>query len=415
MLNALYTLGVRAYTTAIALTAPLSSKARKWRDGRTDLFRQLEAAAAGRTGWIWMPCASLGEFEQGREVLEALRAQHPGRPVLVTFFSPSGFEVRKNYTQADLVAYLPADTPSNARRFLDLFRPALVIWVKYEFWLNFLWEINRREIPAVLVAARLASAGPYFSGVLKPLYVRGFQAFSRIFTQDQATADLIQAAIPSARVTVAGDTRYDRVIATANRFSPIAEVEAFTAGRFTVVCGSTWPACEEVILGEWERLRALGVKLIFAPHEIHRDRIRAWVEKYPADSCIFSEGMEPEKSILWVDSIGLLSRLYAYGKAAYVGGGFGSAGLHNILEPAVYGIPVMFGPRHQKFPEAGELLAAGGAVEITGASQFAGHIAGWIAQPALQQVKGGAAGEFVKTRAGATRTILEEMAEARFL
>ncbi|MDX2282833.1 MAG: glycosyltransferase N-terminal domain-containing protein [Bacteroidia bacterium] len=409
-MRVLYEWLIRLYGLILRLAAGFHPRARAWAEGR----RSWEAGFHGLPGSgrrIWMHCASLGEFEQGRNLLDALRARHPDAMLLVTFFSPSGFEVRRDYPAASRVAYLPLDTRRNVRRVLDLVQPDLVIFVRYEFWFNLLWELDRRQIPAVLIAARLRPGHAYLSPWLRPAFADACRAYRRVFAQDAFTEAAFASLCGPDRTEQCADTRYDRV--AANRDTPWTDEAAaqLRAGRFCLVGGSVWPPDVELILEAWARLREqLPLALILAPHEIHPEEIGRWIARFPEESIRYSEraGLGPQHRILWVDNIGLLARLYRYADAAWVGGAFGT-GLHNVLEPAAYGCPVFFGPRWQRFPEAGELIAAGGAQSIGSAEALAGRLAAWATDPeplaGIRRINE----QHIQSRTGATARMLAWM------
>ncbi len=402
----LYSALIWFYTQAIRTAALWNSKARLWVRGRKDWQKSLTNQLQGRKGWIWLHAASLGEFEQGREIIEAIRRHHPELPLLVTFFSPSGYEIRKNYAGAEVVCYLPADTAAHARQFLDLVQPALVFWVKYDFWLHFLRELASRNIPTLLIAARPTTNNFYLSGPVKQLFAQGFKAFRAVFTQDEASKVLWQKAFPEQVVEAAGDPRFDRVSATRDRFSELPDIAAFCKGRKVLVAGSTWPVCEHMIREAWPELsQDPSFALIIVPHEIHPDAIDAAVNALPEVSARYTAGFGPHHRILWVDTIGMLSRIYHYADICYVGGGWGS-GLHNILEPAVFGKPVLFGPRHRRFPEADALITAGGGLEIGVKEAFGPIVADLLRSPEMREGVGACAKRFVDSKTGATQRIL---------
>ena len=407
LLRWLYQVGVHAYGLALRLAAPFHAKARRWVQGRRAWPQHLAAALGGETGWIWVHCASLGEFEQGRNLIDALHAQ-PDRPrVLVTFFSPSGYAVRHAYPRAGHVAYLPLDTRRQVRRFLDLVQPRLAIFVKYELWLNYLDALHARQVPTVLLSARMGPESAFLRGPLAPLYRQALGRLAHIFVQDAGTAQRLRPWVDPARLSVSGDTRYDRVRANQAQFAPVPEIEAWLQGRPCLVGGSTWPRDEALLLQAFERLRTQSdLCLILAPHEIDPGRIAATIAQDPEIHRAYSarEGLRPHHRILWIDNIGLLARLYHYAEVAYVGGAWGS-GLHNILEAAVYGCPVLFGPRHQRFPEAAALIAAGGAFAITDADSLVTTLDRLLQAPDLRQDIRQRNQAFVAGQAGATERV----------
>lgn len=359
-----------------------------------------------------MHCASLGEFEQGRPILESLRKFYPECRILVSFFSPSGYEIRKNYPIADLVVYLPLDTPQNARDFLELVRPHLVIFVKYEYWRNFFNEIRVRRIPFLQVSAIFQPHQLFFRW-----YGWGWREHLRsitaLFVQDKSSADLLKS-IHVEQVIVSGDTRFDRVLSIRNQFVPIPQIEQFCSGRTTIVAGSTWAPDEEALAA----LTAVSadLALIVAPHEIHEEHLQQLEHLFP-DSIRYS-ALDSEKTthtrVLIIDNIGLLSRLYHYATICYVGGGFG-AGIHNTLEAAVHGRPVIFGPHHQKFREAKALIACGGGFSIRYKDELIECVNGLLENKGLLLQSSQAAADYVRQNSGSTETILRFIQEKRLL
>ncbi len=400
-----------AYKTAIGVAVNWNSKARKWVDGRKNWRQELSANWKIEPGnpVLWMHCASLGEFEQGRPIIEEIKTQFPKPKILVTFFSPSGYEVRKNYKGADLVMYLPFDSERNATDFLDIVQPQLAIFVKYEFWHYYLAELNNRKIETILVSGIFRPSQAFFQ------WWGGFnrnmlQQFSHLFVQNAASKDLLDRIGLGNKTTVAGDTRFDRVITAAEQWKPIEIVDAFCGTDFVLVAGSTWPE-DENIIADWMKANN-KYKLIIAPHEIKQENIDRLKTLFP-NSVSFSElttqhSLLTTHRVLIIDNIGYLSRLYKYGSVCYVGGGFNKSGHHNILEAAVYGSPVITGPNFEKFKESVDLKKLGGSFTINNAAGLT---------EVMQQMKISAAGtiakNYVKENAGATAAILNWLQEKR--
>jgi 3-deoxy-D-manno-octulosonic-acid transferase len=416
----LYNLALALYHAGIRLAALWNPKAALWVNGRRQWPARLKEALNGQ-GYprIWMHCASLGEFEQGRPVLEALRREYPGARIILSFFSPSGYEIRKHYPGADLVCYLPMDSASNARAFLDAVDPGLAIFIKYEFWHHYLQGLKKRGTPTLLVSAIFRPGQPFF----RPWggFWRGMlSSYTRVFVQDDASARLLDGIGFGAVTTVSGDTRFDRVIAVAESGEDIPAVRAFCGNHRVVVAGSTWPEDEEVI-AHYARSRP-GTRFIIAPHEIHASHLRD-IEKIYPHSIRFSALPAAEATtvppdgvqVLLMDNMGMLSRLYRYADITYVGGGFGGAGIHNILEAAVYGKPVIFGPVHEKSREALQLLEAGGAFTVQSAIEFESLADELFEAPALLEKSGNICSDYVRQESGATKTILGYIQEKRLL
>lgn len=413
----LYNLGVNSYGLAVKLASLFNKKAALWVSGRKDWEQKLTESLPPKASWIWFHCASLGEFEQGRNLIEYIRKNNPETGILISFFSPSGYEIRKHYAHADVICYLPLDTKKNVQKFLDILNPSLVCFIKYELWLNFLKEIERREIPSILVSARVQEKSPFFTSPISSLYKKAFLSFDKIFTQDEHSAKLIQAFSQNSAVKVSSDTRYDRVSANRESFVEIPEIKTFKKERLCIIAGSTWPKGEELLLAAFDKLSTrYDLCMILAPHEIRKSRISAWEAKYPEISVRFSQidQVKAQHKILWIDNIGMLSRLYHYGDVAYVGGGWGS-GLHNILEAAAFGCPVLIGPVHKKFPEAAELIAAGGCFEIQDLESLTTQLEKILSDEELRLRVNRINTTFIEERSGATEMIISWMQEKGFI
>ena len=359
--------------------------------------------------YIWFHASSLGEFEQGRPLIEKIKAEHPEYKILLTFFSPSGYEVRKKYGGADVVCYLPFDTPYRVKKFLDLSKPVMAIFIKYEFWDNYLSELKRRNIPVYIVSAIFRKEQLFFKWY-GGMYRKVLSYFTHIFVQDDASRELLSK-YGVTNVSVFGDTRFDRVQDVYKNTKQVPMVDLFvnnnrSDNQLTMVAGSSWQQDEEVYLNYFNEHPEL--KLIIAPHEIHKDHLMHIESMLKRPSIRLSEATEKDikgKSCLIVDSFGLLSSIYRYGDLAYIGGGFG-AGIHNVLEAAVYGIPVIFGPKYQKFKEARDLLKVGGAFSITDEKTFESKMEELSTYHDLLEAAGSAAGDFVKSNIGATNRII---------
>lgn len=415
-----YNIFLWVFKAGIHIAALFNAKASKWVKGRQVLLEQLSRAIPANDKVIWMHCASLGEFEQGRPLLEKMKEQYPEYRFLLTFFSPSGYEVQKNYKGADWVFYLPADGPHNARRFLEIVHPSLVIFVKYEFWYYYLKKIKYRNIPLVLVSALFRQDMSFFSwygGLQRKMLSR----FDHLFVQNESSAELIQSIGLADICTVSGDTRFDRVAAIAGRFEPIPLITEFCMDHRVLVAGSTWPDDELVLSGAWQGLSDNPMKMIIAPHETDEKHILELKKLFP-DAVRFSEartGQLAQAKILIIDNVGMLSRLYKYGWITYIGGGMMKNGVHNVLEAAVYGKVVVFGPYYQKYTEAIGLVNSGGGISFTDEAKN-GKALGLIlenlaANEAEYTMRSRAAGEFVQSHRGATDKILAYIQEKRLL
>ncbi|KIC95620.1 3-deoxy-D-manno-octulosonic acid transferase [Flavihumibacter solisilvae] len=416
----LYNIFLILYRLGIGIAANFNEKARLWLRGRKDWKDRLTAALGEKKApVVWMHCASLGEFEQGRPVLEYIRKTKPGYTLVVTFFSPSGYEVRKNYTGADHICYLPLDGYRVAKDFIGIVQPDLVIWVRYEFWYHFLHQLMKKEVPVLLVSGLFRSSQPFFRWYGK-LHRHMLSCFRHIFVQDEDSKDLLNS-VGFSRVSVSGDTRYDRVSAIAENFQPLPLIEAFVNGSKTVVAGSTWPEDEEEL--DHFANSEPQVRFIIAPHEIGETHLKE-MEKLFNNTVRYGEWEKRWKelqatanppNVLIIDNIGMLSRLYHYATVAYVGGGFGEDGLHNILEAAVYGVPVIHGPVYDRFPEAIAMLDAGASFAVNNALELESTLRRMLEENAAYHEASAAAETFVRTRKGATNTIINYLEENRLL
>ena len=369
-MSPIYDFGISAHKWAVSLAAMRNPKAKKMLQGHDDTFQVLEDNIEPGEKYIWIHASSLGEFEQGRPLIEKIKREKPAFKILLTFFSPSGYEVRKNYDKADVVAYLPFDTKSNARRFLHIVNPVMAIFIKYEFWGNYLSELKARNVPTYIVSAIFRDSQQFF----RPwggLFRKMLRCFTTIFVQNEESRALLRS-IGVENVEVSGDTRFDRVENVkqgAKEFPVIAGM--VKDAPFTLVMGSSWQPDEDIVIPYFNSHPEM--KLIIAPHEFDNDRLQALMSRITRPTQLYT--MVPENQAHNVDCLiincfGILSSLYKYGQVAYVGGGFG-AGIHNINEAAVYGIPVIIGPNHKKFQEASDLIACGGAFCVRNSDEFA--------------------------------------------
>jgi 3-deoxy-D-manno-octulosonic-acid transferase len=368
-MSILYTLGIYLYLLSIRLAAFFHPKAKRWWNGRKNWAEKLSAELSskrkvGQT-LIWVHSASLGEFEQGRPLMEAIKKEYSEVFILLTFFSPSGYEIRKNYPHADLVCYLPADSPSNSSKFLAIVQPQLAIFVKYEFWYNFLKALHKKKIPVWLIAALFRPQQPFFQP-WGGWYLQILRRFDHFFVQNQSSLELLKK-YQLQQYTLAGDPRIDRVLQIAAEAKPFPLVESFAQNSSVLMAGSTWGPDEVLLAGLWENQELCsGWKLIIAPHEIGASHLEQIEQKFGAQCIRYSQFQPKEhanRTVLIIDNIGMLSALYRYATIAYIGGGFG-AGIHNTLEPMAFGLPVVFGPKYQKFEEAVVNVQTGGAFMV---------------------------------------------------
>lgn len=402
----LYTAAISLYAAAVQAAAPFHGKARKMIDGRRSIDEVLREKIVPGARYVWLHAASLGEFEQGRPLLEAIRQRHPDCKIVLTFFSPSGYDVRSDYPGADVVCYLPFDFPRRIRAFLDRVRPTLALFVKYEFWLNTLDELRRRRVPTYLVSGIFRPGQLFFRSIGRP-YRDALRCFDHLFVQDETSRQLL-AGIGLTNVTVTGDTRFDRVIDIRRAARPLPVVAAFAErdARPVLIAGSSWPEDEALLIPYFNAHPDL--KLILAPHEIHEAHLAAIEARLTRPALRLSRADADTAAgvdCLIVDSFGLLSSIYRYARIAYIGGGFGH-GIHNAPEAAVYAVPVLFGPNHRKFREALDLIACGGAFSITDASTLAARLDALLADPDACTAAGESAGAYIQQHSGATEQIL---------
>lgn len=408
MVGTLYQIAIQMYLAAIKLAAILGNKkARKWVHGRRGVFQKLHS---DKRKTAWFHCASLGEFEQGRPVMEKFREQNPDYRIVLTFFSPSGYEIRKNYPGADVIVYLPGDTRKNAKKFIQKVQPNVAFFVKYEFWFNYLNVLKNHHIPLYLISGIFRENHVFFKWYGQWFRKQLF-AFNTFFVQDEISHKLIDRVLPG-KAVLSGDTRFDRVYEIARHVKPIDIVAGFKSDYLVFLAGSTWPADEKVVLPSLLKRIISGekLKLIIAPHEVHEKRIIDLMKKLPDNAVRFSMAGErlSEKQILVIDSIGMLSQLYQYADVAYVGGGFG-AGIHNTLEAAVFGIPVVFGPNYQKFTEARELIERNAAFSVASQEGFEAVSARLLNDNRQRQQAGQNAVNYVNARKGATEIMLKHI------
>jgi 3-deoxy-D-manno-octulosonic-acid transferase len=412
-----YSLFCRLYEFGIRASAPFRDKAAKWVEGRRDWPQKLSAWKSAHQKVLWIHCASLGEFEQGRPMIEAMRTQYADCKILLTFFSPSGYEIRKDYDQADLVMYLPMDGKNNARTFISLVNPAVAIFVKYEFWYYYLSTLRQQGVPTLLVSAAFRRDQPFF----RPhgaLFREMLACFTTIFVQNEGSKDLLAGIGFPHNVIACGDTRYDRVGEIARKRKSLPVAEEFKGTCRLLVAGSTWPDDEKLLAESLADIPA-NWKIIMAPHEIGEAHIRDIRNLFADQTILYSDWARGQKDsskrILLIDNIGMLSSLYAYGEVAYVGGGFARSGIHNILEPAVFGSPVIMGPVYHKFVEAVLLVEAGYAFPIHDRKGFIEILSKLIAEGAQRTELSARLQAFMQAQAGATHTIMAHIAAHKWL
>ena len=404
----LYNLGIGLFELGVRLAAPFNRRASLIIKGRSKVWERLGSCdLEGKV--VWVHCASLGEFEQGRPLIEAIKEKHPDYKIVLSFFSPSGYEVRKNYDKADVVVYLPSDTFKNAQRFVKAINPCHVYFIKYEYWFHYFKELNRARIPIYSVSSIFRKDQVFFKWY--GYWFRKILGYvTRFYVQDEQSANLLMN-IGLNNFIIAGDTRFDRVRTIAEKSAELRFVDDFVIDSRVIVAGSSWPQ-DEIILADFINRTSKDVKCIIAPHEVHEAHILAIIERFNCRVCRYSnitEAIPKETRVLIIDTIGLLSSIYRYGSVAYIGGGFGK-GIHNTLEAATYGMPVIFGPHYKKFKEARDLIDRGAGFSITGKDEFnvlMERLWSPVSDSELQS-SGDAALEYVQSMCGATSIILKE-------
>ncbi len=411
-----YNIFIFLYSIAVRIASLWNPKAKKWIDGRKGLFTTINCQLpTTNCQLVWMHCASLGEFEQGRPLLEKLRINNSALIIVLSFFSPSGYDAMKDYEGADHIFYLPMDSPANASKFIDAIKPTLVLWVKYEYWFYYLDELKRRNIPVILVSGVFRKGQPFFKwygGIWRKMLGN----FTHFFVQNESSRQLLETLHLDQRVSVTGDTRFDRVITIEDHYQPVPFIETFCNNSKVIVAGSTWEE-DEVELLHFVKANP-GIKFIIAPHEIDPENLADVKKEFP-NSVFFSELEQTPNTkhqtpnVLIIDNIGTLSRLYKYATIAFVGGGFGEDGVHNVLEAAVYGKPVIFGPVYEKFDEARGLLEAGGALSVSGPIELEEVLNDLLNDEAERIKRGEAAKNFVYANAGASEKIIRFIQENR--
>ena len=403
----MYQVAIYLYLCGVAVASIFSKKVKKMWKGERQTLDILKSKVNPNHQYIWFHAASLGEFEQGRPLIERIRADYPEYKILLTFFSPSGYEVRKNYEHADIVCYLPIDTIRNARRFLRTVRPCMAFFIKYEFWYNYLHILKHRNVPVYSVSSIFREHQIFFRWYGKS-YAGVLRCFTHFFVQNEKSKHSLHT-LGIDTVDVVGDTRFDRVLQIKELAKQLPIVEAFKDGRKVFVAGSSWEPDEDIFIPFMNEHR--DWKLIIAPHVIAESHLRAIEQKLQLRTVRYTQ-TTPEEAreaqCLVIDCFGLLSSVYHYGEVAYVGGGFG-VGIHNVLEAAVWKMPVLFGPNHQRFQEAQELVKAKGGFEITDCSSFARMMQQFMTQQEYLRLSGEAAGSYVESKTGATHKVLKQI------
>lgn len=407
----LYNLGIRLYILLVNIVSPFNAKAKLWLNGRKNWRQKVKSAMPKGTDTVWIHCSSLGEFEQGRPLIESLKIRFPSLKIVLTFFSPSGYEVRKNYAGADFIFYLPIDTNQNAKDFIDLINPRMVIFVKYEFWYHYLRNLKKKNIPTYVVSAIFRENQAFFKWY-GGWYRRFLLNFEYLFVQNKHSQDLLNK-IGIGNVLVTGDTRFDRVAKVASEAKTIPFVEQFCNGEKVIIAGSTWPKDEELLI-EYIKQNSQKAKLIIVPHEIDASHIQSILQSLTVEAVLYSHNqkVDPQNArVLIVDTIGLLSSIYRYGHIAYIGGGFG-VGIHNTLEAATFGLPIIFGPNYHKFQEAKDLIALKAAFSINTFDELLDFLNLLLSDEQSCTQAGSNSKKLVLSGVGATDRILDQIASS---
>jgi 3-deoxy-D-manno-octulosonic-acid transferase len=406
MMHFLYNIGIRFYRFLIWVVSCRNPKAKKWLAGRKNLFDRMQKEILSGEPLLWFHVSSLGEFEQARPVMEGVKRDFPGYRILLTFYSPSGYELRKDYPLADYVYYLPLDTPRNASRFLDIVKPDKAFFVKYEFWYNFLTELKKREIPTFIFSA-LFRPSQFFFRPWGKWFRKALRAYTHIFVQNQSSFEVLHH-FGFDNVSVSGDTRLDRVAQIARAAAELPKLEVFCQGEKVIAGGSTWPE-DEALFIRYINECSHPVKFVIAPHEVNPDSIgritKALLKPFVLYSADSTAQQLENASVLIVDGYGYLVSVYRYAKIAYIGGGF-TTGIHSILEPAVYGMPVVFGPDYHKFHEAIEMIQLGAAHSVLNYDELNDLFESYFTDEKRLSNESHFASQYVESNRGATEKIV---------
>lgn len=405
----LYNLILLFASQLVKLLALFNPKMKLFVDGRKGVFEKIREKINPTDKTIWFHAASLGEYEQGLPVIEQIKIKYPEHKIVVTFFSPSGYEVRKNNTVADLTIYLPLDTKHTAQLFVELVHPEMVFFIKYEFWPNYLNELKKRIIKTYLISGIFRDNQAFFKGY-GGFYRNALNTFDYFFVQNENSKKLLQS-IGFTNVKISGDTRFDRVVSILERDNFLDFIEQFKDQKTTIVIGSSWPK-DESLLVNYINSASADLKFIIAPHNIHKPEIDKLQTLITKKTILFSEKENQnlnEFQVFIIDTIGILTKIYSYADIAYVGGGFGNPGVHNILEPATFGVPIVIGPNYSHFAEATALVHQGGCVSISNQKELNETLDNLISNEDIQLEKGHICETFVQMNKGATVTILQNI------
>ena len=410
-MQGIYNTSIKAYGLALKLASGFNGKARLWVDGRKDWEEKIASKIQSNDRVLWVHCSSLGEFEQGRPVIEALKEKYPNHKIAVSFFSPSGYEIRKNYPGADVIFYLPLDTKANAEKLIEILHPELLVLVKYEYWFNLITALHQNHIPTIVVSAIFRDSQNFFKNDGNNWFAQKLNLISHFFIQNQKSKVLLDS-IGIQQSTLAGDTRFDRVKQIVHQNNQLDFMDAFKADKKLIVVGSSWPKDEELFISLINEKLNKEWKILFAPHNLHDKEIEAFISKINVPVVKFSdlENTSTEQlqqaKVFILNTIGILTKVYAYADITYIGGGFG-AGIHNTLEAVTYGNPVVFGPKYKKFQEAVDLIEVGGGFTIATQQDFDFIFNRLMNDESFRKASGQKAGDFVQKSPNATAMIME--------
>ncbi|MFA7687581.1 MAG: glycosyltransferase N-terminal domain-containing protein [Moheibacter sp.] len=405
-MQALYTLFIQMYGFAVSIAAHFNPKAKLWISGRKNWKIKMKQAISSDDKIIWVHCSSLGEFEQGRPVMEKIKKEFPNHKLALSFFSPSGYEIRKDYQGADYIFYLPLDTPKNAKQLIKILHPEVLILVKYEYWYNLLKRLQKKDIPVLVISAVIKENNLFFRpfGSWFRKIIAGIEHF---FVQDNDSKNLLES-IGIEKVTVSGDTRFDRVKEIREANARVEFIEKFKGNSKLIVAGSTWPDDEEILVKFINKKLPNDWKLIFAPHNIKEKDILSLSQVIQKPTAIYTKSDQNQienSQILILDTIGMLTKIYAYSDVSYVGGGFTKTGVHNTLEPAVFGVPIIFGPNYENYFEAVDLIQNQGAQRFKDQYDFDEKMLALIESAAERKSRGRAAADYILQKPNSTITI----------
>ena len=403
----LYNLAIHIAGFFLRIVALFSPKIKLFVEGRKSVFSTLKEKIKPEDKTIWFHAASLGEYEQGLPVIEKIKEKHPSHKIIVTFFSPSGYEVRKNNTVADVTIYLPLDTKGNAKKFFQLVHPEQAFFIKYEFWLNYLKELENHKIPTYLISGIFRDNQMFFKWY-GGFYRKALKAFTYFFLQNEKSKEKVES-LGFKNLIVSGDTRFDRVNAILERDNRLDFIEHFKNNLSTIVIGSSWPK-DEAIIADYINQAPESVKFIIAPHNIKPDQIADLQSKITKSTVLFSEKENKDLSeynVFIIDIVGILTKIYSYGTIAYVGGGFGNPGIHNILEPATFGMPIIIGPNYSNFAEAIALVEIGGCMPVSTSSELKEILDKLLNDKNFLKEKSEICSSFIQDHKGATETIIK--------